>query len=212
MDFADAVEYWKTLKTDDDATFDTVVTLQAEEIAPQVTRTNPASHLRHRYYPDPASFSDPVERASAEKALAYMGLKSGVPLTEVAIDKVFIGSCTNSRIEDLRAAAEIAKGRKVAPGVQALVVPGSGPVKAQAEAEGLDKIFIDAGFEWRLPGCSMCLAMNNDRLNPGERCASTSNRNFEGRQGRGGRTHLVSPAMAAAAAVTGHFADIRNLK
>ena len=128
------------------------------------------------------------------------------------IDEVFIGSCTNSRIEDLRAAAEIAKGRKVAPGVQALVVPGSGPVKAQAEAEGLDKIFIEAGFEWRLPGCSMCLAMNNDRLNPGERCASTSNRNFEGRQGRGGRTHLVSPAMAAAAAVTGHFADIRNIK
>ena len=162
--------------------------------------------------PDPASFADPVERASAEKALAYMGLKPGIPLTEVAIDKVFIGSCTNSRIEDLRAAAEIAKGRKVAPGVQALVVPGSGPVKAQAEAEGLDKIFIEAGFEWRLPGCSMCLAMNNDRLNPGERCASTSNRNFEGRQGRGGRTHLVSPAMAAAAAVTGHFADIRNIK
>ena len=162
--------------------------------------------------PDPASFADPVERASAEKALAYMGLKPGIPLTEVAIDKVFIGSCTNSRIEDLRAAAEIAKGRKVAPGVQALVVPGSGPVKAQAEAEGLDKIFIEAGFEWRLPGCSRCLAMNNDRLNPGERCASTSNRNFEGRQGRGGRTHLVSPAMAAAAAVTGHFADIRNIK
>lgn len=130
----------------------------------------------------------------------------------MAIDKVFIGSCTNSRIEDLRAAAEIAKGRKVAPGVQALAVPGSGPVKAQAEAEGLDKIFIEAGFEWRLPGRSMCLAMNNDRLNPGERCASTSNRNFEGRQGRGGRTHLVSPAMAAAAAVTGHFADIRNIK
>lgn len=136
--------------------------------------------------PDPASFADPVERASAEKALAYMGLKPGIPLTEVAIDKVFIGSCTNSRIEDLRAAAEIAKGRKVAPGVQALVVPGSGPVKAQAEAEGLDKIFIEAGFEWRLPGCSMCLAMNNDRLNPGERCASTSNRNFEGRQGAAG--------------------------
>lgn len=134
--------------------------------------------------PDPASFADPVERASAEKALAYMGLKPGIPLTEVAIDKVFIGSCTNSRIEDLRAAAEIAKGRKVAPGVQALVVPGSGPVKARAEAEGLDKIFIEAGFEWRLHGCSMCLAMNNDRLNPGERCASTSNRNFEGRRAR----------------------------
>ena len=182
-DFDDAVAYWKT---------------QVISVKDNI--------------PDPASFADPVERASAEKALAYMGLKPGIPLTEVAIDKVFIGSCTNSRIEDLRAAAEIAKGRKVAPGVQALVVPGSGPVKAQAEAEGLDKIFIEAGFEWRLPGCSMCLAMNNDRLNPGERCASTSNRNFEGRQGRGGRTHLVSPAMAAAAAVTGHFADIRNIK
>ena len=160
---------------------------------------------------NPAYFDDPVERASAEKALAYMNLQPGINLTDVAIDKVFIGSCTNSRIEDLRAAAAIAKGRKVAPGVVAMVVPGSGPVKAQAEAEGLDKIFLEAGFEWRLPGCSMCLAMNNDRLNPGERCASTSNRNFEGRQGRGGRTHLVSPAMAAAAAVTGHFADIREL-
>ena len=201
-------------ETDDNATFDTVVTLQAEEIAPQVTwGTNPGQVISvNDNIPDPASFADPVERASAEKALAYMGLKPGIPLTEVTIDKVFIGSCTNSRIEDLRAAAEIAKGRKVAPGVQALVVPGSGPVKAQAEAEGLDKIFIEAGFEWRLPGCSMCLAMNNDRLNPGERCASTSNRNFEGRQGRGGRTHLVSPAMAAAAAVTGHFADIRSIK
>lgn len=213
-DFDEAVEYWKTLKTDDGATFDTVVTLRAEEIAPQVTwGTNPGQVISVTdIIPDPASFSDPVERASAEKALAYMGLQPGVPLTDVAIDKVFIGSCTNSRIEDLRAAAEVAKGRKVAPGVQALVVPGSGPVKAQAEAEGLDKIFIEAGFEWRLPGCSMCLAMNNDRLNPGERCASTSNRNFEGRQGRGGRTHLVSPAMAAAAAVTGHFADIRSIK
>ncbi|HBM4992477.1 TPA: 3-isopropylmalate dehydratase large subunit, partial [Shigella flexneri] len=213
-DFDDAVAYWKTLQTDEGATFDTVVTLQAEEISPQVTwGTNPGQVISvNDNIPDPASFADPVERASAEKALAYMGLKPGIPLTEVAIDKVFIGSCTNSRIEDLRAAAEIAKGRKVAPGVQALVVPGSGPVKAQAEAEGLDKIFIEAGFEWRLPGCSMCLAMNNDRLNPGERCASTSNRNFEGRQGRGGRTHLVSPAMAAAAAVTGHFADIRNIK
>ncbi|MEG3382927.1 aconitase family protein, partial [Salmonella enterica] len=213
-DFDEAVEYWKTLKTDDGATFDTVVALRAEEIAPQVTwGTNPGQVISVTdIIPDPASFSDPVERASAEKALAYMGLQPGVPLTDVAIDKVFIGSCTNSRIEDLRAAAEVAKGRKVAPGVQALVVPGSGPVKAQAEAEGLDKIFIEAGFEWRLPGCSMCLAMNNDRLNPGERCASTSNRNFEGRQGRGGRTHLVSPAMAAAAAVTGHFADIRSIK
>ena len=152
-----------------------------------------------------------MEQQSARKALAYMDLQPGQKLSDVAIDKVFIGSCTNSRIEDLRAAAAIARGRKVAAGVQALVVPGSEQVKAQAEAEGLDKIFIEAGFEWRLPGCSMCLAMNNDRLQPGERCASTSNRNFEGRQGRAGRTHLVSPAMAAAAAVTGHFADIRAL-
>ncbi|GAA3587884.1 MAG: 3-isopropylmalate dehydratase large subunit [Gibbsiella quercinecans] len=208
-----AVAYWRTLKSDDDAQFDTVVTLRAEDIAPQVTwGTNPGQVIAvNQEIPLPESFSDPVERASAEKALAYMDLKPGIKLTEVPIDKVFIGSCTNSRIEDLRAAAAIAKGRKVASGVQAIVVPGSGPVKAQAEAEGLDKIFIEAGFEWRLPGCSMCLAMNNDRLNPGERCASTSNRNFEGRQGRGGRTHLVSPAMAAAAAVTGRFADIREL-
>ncbi len=208
-----AVAYWRTLKSDADAQFDTVVTLRAEEIAPQVTwGTNPGQVIAvNQAIPAPESFNDPVERASAEKALAYMDLKPGIKLTEVPIDKVFIGSCTNSRIEDLRAAAAIAKGRKVANGVQAIVVPGSGPVKAQAEAEGLDKIFIEAGFEWRLPGCSMCLAMNNDRLNPGERCASTSNRNFEGRQGRGGRTHLVSPAMAAAAAVAGHFADIRDI-
>ncbi|MNE02737.1 3-isopropylmalate dehydratase large subunit [compost metagenome] len=201
------------MKSDDDAKFDTVVTLRAEDIAPQVTwGTNPGQVIAvNQAIPAPESFSDPVERASAEKALAYMDLKPGIKLTEVPIDKVFIGSCTNSRIEDLRAAAAIAKGRKVANGVQAIVVPGSGPVKAQAEAEGLDQIFIEAGFEWRLPGCSMCLAMNNDRLNPGERCASTSNRNFEGRQGRGGRTHLVSPAMAAAAAVAGHFADIRDI-
>ena len=213
-DWDEAVAYWRTLASDPDANFDAEVVLDASKLEPQVTwGTNPGQVISvNDNIPDPASFADPVERASAEKALAYMGLKPGIPLTEVAIDKVFIGSCTNSRIEDLRAAAEIAKGRKVAPGVQALVVPGSGPVKAQAEAEGLDKIFIEAGFEWRLPGCSMCLAMNNDRLNPGERCASTSNRNFEGRQGRGGRTHLVSPAMAAAAAVTGHFADIRNIK
>jgi 3-isopropylmalate/(R)-2-methylmalate dehydratase large subunit len=213
-DFTDAVKYWKTLKTDDEAKFDTVVTLQAKDIAPQVTwGTNPGQVISiDDKIPDPASFNDPVERASAKKALDYMGLKPGIPMTEVKIDTVFIGSCTNARIEDLRAAAEIAKGRKVAPNVQALVVPGSGPVKTQAEEEGLDQIFIDAGFEWRLPGCSMCLAMNNDRLNPGERCASTSNRNFEGRQGRDGRTHLVSPAMAAAAAVTGHFTDIRKMK
>ncbi|WAT00181.1 3-isopropylmalate dehydratase large subunit [Rouxiella chamberiensis] len=213
QEWDEAVAYWETMKTDKDAVFDRVVTLNAADIAPQVTwGTNPGQVMAvNQTIPFPDSFSDPVERASAEKALAYMNLQPGIRLTDVAIDKVFIGSCTNSRIEDLRAAAAIAKGRKVAAGVQAIVVPGSGPVKAQAEEEGLDKIFLDAGFEWRLPGCSMCLAMNNDRLNPGERCASTSNRNFEGRQGRGGRTHLVSPAMAAAAAVTGHFADIREL-
>ncbi|CRL61069.1 3-isopropylmalate dehydratase large subunit [Proteus penneri] len=208
----EAIAYWRTLKSDDDATFDATVTINAADIAPQVTwGTNPGQVIAiDQIVPLLNSFNDPVERASAEKALAYMGLSEGVNLTDVAIDKVFIGSCTNSRIEDLRAAAEIAKGHKVASHVQAIVVPGSGPVKAQAEAEGLDKIFIEAGFEWRLPGCSMCLAMNNDRLNPGERCASTSNRNFEGRQGRGGRTHLVSPAMAAAAAINGHFADVRT--
>ncbi|MEM6051352.1 3-isopropylmalate dehydratase large subunit [Erwinia sp. P7711] len=210
----EAVAYWRTLKTDSDARFDKVVTLDAADIAPQVTwGTNPGQVIAvDELIPDPASFQDPVERASAEKALAYMDLKPGIKMTDVRIDKVFIGSCTNSRIEDLRAAALVVKGHKIAAGVQAYVVPGSGPVKAQAEAEGLDKIFLDAGFEWRLPGCSMCLAMNNDRLNPGERCASTSNRNFEGRQGRGGRTHLLSPAMAAAAAVAGHFADIRELR
>ncbi|WP_347253277.1 3-isopropylmalate dehydratase large subunit [Leminorella grimontii] len=209
----EAVAYWRTLKSDPGASFDAVVTLNAADIAPQVTwGTNPGQVMAvDQAIPAPESFSDPVERASAEKALAYMDLKAGQKMTDVAIDKVFIGSCTNSRIEDLRAAAAVAKGRKVAPGVVAMVVPGSGPVKAQAEEEGLDKIFIEAGFEWRLPGCSMCLAMNNDRLEPGERCASTSNRNFEGRQGRGGRTHLVSPAMAAAAAISGHFADIRSL-
>ncbi|OAT45665.1 3-isopropylmalate dehydratase large subunit [Proteus hauseri ATCC 700826] len=208
----EAVAYWRTLKSDDDAQFDATITLDAADIAPQVTwGTNPGQVIAiDQIVPLLNSFNDPVERASAEKALTYMGLNEGVNLTDITIDKVFIGSCTNSRIEDLRAAAEIAKGHKVASHVQAIVVPGSGPVKAQAEAEGLDKIFIEAGFEWRLPGCSMCLAMNNDRLNPGERCASTSNRNFEGRQGRGGRTHLVSPAMAAAAAINGHFADIRT--
>ncbi|MGL5421148.1 MAG: 3-isopropylmalate dehydratase large subunit [Plesiomonas shigelloides] len=212
-DWNAAVAYWNTLHSDADAHFDATVTLQAAEIAPQVTwGTNPGQVIAiDQPVPMPESFADANERSSAEKALRYMGLQAGEKLSEVRIDKVFIGSCTNSRIEDLRAAAAIAKGRKVADGVQALVVPGSGIVKAQAEAEGLDQIFIDAGFEWRLPGCSMCLAMNNDRLAAGERCASTSNRNFEGRQGRGGRTHLVSPAMAAAAAVTGRFADIRTL-
>lgn len=213
-DWDAAVAYWQTLKSDPDAKYDAEIIINAADIAPQVTwGTNPGQVIDiSRAIPAPESFTDPVERASAEKALAYMDLTPGKKLTDVKIDKVFIGSCTNSRIEDLRAAAAVAKGRKVAPGVQAIVVPGSGPVKSQAEAEGLDKIFTDAGFEWRLPGCSMCLAMNNDRLAPGERCASTSNRNFEGRQGRGGRTHLVSPAMAAAAAVTGSFADIRTIE
>ncbi|WP_429022316.1 3-isopropylmalate dehydratase large subunit [Aeromonas allosaccharophila] len=208
-----AIAYWQSLKSDADARFDAEVVLDAANIAPQVTwGTNPGQVIAvNEPIPAPESFSDLMEQQSARKALAYMDLQPGKKLSDVAIDKVFIGSCTNSRIEDLRAAAAIARGRKVAAGVQALVVPGSEQVKAQAEAEGLDKIFIEAGFEWRLPGCSMCLAMNNDRLQPGERCASTSNRNFEGRQGRAGRTHLVSPAMAAAAAVTGRFADIRAL-
>ncbi|WP_429037403.1 3-isopropylmalate dehydratase large subunit [Aeromonas veronii] len=208
-----AIAYWQSLKSDADAKFDAEVVLDAADIAPQVTwGTNPGQVIAvNEPIPAPESFSDLMEQQSARKALAYMDLQPGQKLSDVAIDKVFIGSCTNSRIEDLRAAAAIARGRKVAAGVQALVVPGSEQVKAQAEAEGLDKIFIEAGFEWRLPGCSMCLAMNNDRLQPGERCASTSNRNFEGRQGRAGRTHLVSPAMAAAAAVTGRFADIRVL-
>ncbi|WP_323948742.1 3-isopropylmalate dehydratase large subunit [Aeromonas caviae] len=208
-----AIAYWLTLKSDEGAHFDAEVVLDAADIAPQVTwGTNPGQVIAvNEPIPAPESFADLVEQQSARKALAYMDLQPGQKLSDVAIDKVFIGSCTNSRIEDLRAAAAIARGRKVAAGVQALVVPGSEQVKAQAEAEGLDKIFIEAGFEWRLPGCSMCLAMNNDRLQPGERCASTSNRNFEGRQGRAGRTHLVSPAMAAAAAVTGRFADIRAL-
>ncbi|PPA30555.1 3-isopropylmalate dehydratase large subunit [Aeromonas jandaei] len=208
-----AIAYWQSLKSDEGARFDAEVLLDAADIAPQVTwGTNPGQVIAvNEPIPAPESFNDLMEQQSARKALAYMDLQPGQKLSDVAIDKVFIGSCTNSRIEDLRAAAAIARGRKVAAGVQALVVPGSEQVKAQAEAEGLDKIFIEAGFEWRLPGCSMCLAMNNDRLQPGERCASTSNRNFEGRQGRAGRTHLVSPAMAAAAAVTGRFADIRAL-
>ncbi|MFQ2078850.1 3-isopropylmalate dehydratase large subunit [Aeromonas veronii] len=208
-----AIAYWQSLKSDEGARFDAEVLLDAADIAPQITwGTNPGQVIAvNEPIPAPESFTDLMEQQSARKALAYMDLQPGQKLSDVAIDKVFIGSCTNSRIEDLRAAAAIARGRKVAAGVQALVVPGSEQVKAQAEAEGLDKIFIEAGFEWRLPGCSMCLAMNNDRLQPGERCASTSNRNFEGRQGRAGRTHLVSPAMAAAAAVTGRFADIRVL-
>lgn len=212
-DWNAAVDYWSTLKTDDDAEFDATVTINASDIKPQVTwGTNPGQVISvDSPIPTPESFSDPVEKASAEKALAYMGLEAGKSLSDYPVDKVFVGSCTNSRIEDIRAAAAVAKGRKVAGHVQAMIVPGSEQVKAQAESEGLDKVFLEAGFEWRLPGCSMCLAMNNDRLGPKERCASTSNRNFEGRQGRDGRTHLVSPAMAAAAAIAGHFVDIREL-
>ncbi|MCE7766338.1 3-isopropylmalate dehydratase large subunit [Pseudomonas putida] len=209
-----AVESWKGLVSDDDAVFDTVVELDATQIKPQVSwGTSPEMVLAvDQRVPDPAAEADLVKRGSIERALKYMGLTANQAITDIQLDRVFIGSCTNSRIEDLRAAAEIAKGRKVAATVkQAIVVPGSGLVKAQAEREGLDKIFVEAGFEWREPGCSMCLAMNPDRLESGEHCASTSNRNFEGRQGAGGRTHLVSPAMAAAAAVTGHFIDVREL-
>lgn len=209
-----AVEVWKDLVSDPDAVFDAEVVLDAAQIKPQVSwGTSPEMVLAvDQNVPDPAAEPDLVKRGSIERALKYMGLKPNQPITDIQLDRVFIGSCTNSRIEDLRAAAAIAKGRKVAATIkQALVVPGSGLIKEQAEKEGLDRIFIEAGFEWREPGCSMCLAMNPDRLGSGEHCASTSNRNFEGRQGAGGRTHLVSPAMAAAAAVQGHFIDVRDL-
>ncbi|WP_020168624.1 MULTISPECIES: 3-isopropylmalate dehydratase large subunit [Methylotenera] len=208
-----AVAYWKTLHSDDGAKFDTVVMLSAQDIQPQVTwGTSPEMVVGvDGKVPSLDMAKNEVQRSDWERAYAYMGLIPNTPIDEINIDKVFIGSCTNSRIEDLRAAAAVAKGKHIAPNVKlALVVPGSGLVKAQAELEGLDKIFTDAGFEWREPGCSMCLAMNADRLEPGERCASTSNRNFEGRQGQGGRTHLVSPEMAAAAAVAGHFVDVRQ--
>ncbi len=210
-----AVAYWKTLHTDEGATFDKVVELNAEEIEPQVTwGTSPEMVVSVTdVIPDPDQEADAVKAEGMSNALAYMDLKPGTPISEIEISRVFIGSCTNSRIEDMRAAAEVAKTGKVASQVtEAIVVPGSGLVKRQAEAEGLDKIFLEAGFEWREPGCSMCLGMNPDRLKPGEHCASTSNRNFEGRQGPGGRTHLVSPAMAAAAAIAGHFVDIREIK
>ncbi|MES9812720.1 MAG: 3-isopropylmalate dehydratase large subunit [Candidatus Thiodiazotropha sp.] len=209
-----AVAYWRTLHSDEGAEFHRVVTLDAAAIKPLVTwGTSPEMVVAvDQVVPDPANESDSVKAEGMQRALDYMGLKAGTPITGIALDKVFIGSCTNSRIEDLRAAAAIAKGRKVADNIKlALVVPGSGLVKVQAEQEGLDRIFVDAGFEWREPGCSMCLAMNADRLLSGERCASTSNRNFEGRQGQGGRTHLVSPAMAAAAAVAGRFVDLDDL-
>ncbi|MFN7835276.1 MAG: 3-isopropylmalate dehydratase large subunit [Burkholderiaceae bacterium] len=210
-----AVVYWRTLCSDPDATFDKVVTLDATGVRPQVTwGTSPEMVVSiDGCVPDPAQQVDPVRRDGWQRALAYMDLAPNTPVRDIAVDRVFIGSCTNSRIEDLRAAAAVVKGRHKATSVkQALVVPGSGLVKAQAEREGLDKIFLDAGFEWREPGCSMCLAMNADRLEPGERCASTSNRNFEGRQGAGGRTHLVSPAMAAAAGIAGHFIDVAELE
>jgi 3-isopropylmalate/(R)-2-methylmalate dehydratase large subunit len=213
-DWDAAVAAWQDLVSDDDAHFDTIVEMRAEDIIPQVSwGTSPEMVLPvNAKVPDPAQESDPTKRDSITRALKYMGLTANQAITDIKLDRVFIGSCTNSRIEDLRAAAEVAKGRKVASNViQALVVPGSGLVKKQAEDEGLDKIFLDAGFEWREPGCSMCLAMNPDKLGSGEHCASTSNRNFEGRQGNGGRTHLVSPAMAAAAAVKGHFVDVREL-
>ena len=208
-----AVAYWQTLPSDDGAVYDVEITLAAEDIAPTVTwGTSPEDALAITdAVPNPDKEKDANKRAKMERAIAYMGLKPGQKLTDIKVDTVFIGSCTNSRIEDLRAAAALAEGRKVADGMRALVVPGSGLVKEQAEAEGLDKVFIDAGFEWREPGCSMCLAMNADKLAEGERCASTSNRNFEGRQGRGGRTHLVSPQMAVAAALSGHLADVRNI-
>lgn len=213
-DWDKAVEYWRTLVSDEGAKFDTVVEINAADIKPQVSwGTSPEMVLPvDATLPIPEQESDAVKRSGMERAYQYMGLTPGMKITDIKVDRVFIGSCTNSRIEDLRAAAVVAKGRKKADSVkQVLVVPGSGLVKQQAEAEGLDKVFIEAGFEWREPGCSMCLAMNPDKLMPGEHCASTSNRNFEGRQGNGGRTHLVSPAMAAAAAVAGHFVDIRDL-
>jgi 3-isopropylmalate/(R)-2-methylmalate dehydratase large subunit len=210
--FENAVMYWKTLKSDEGAKFDVEIEINAADIVPMVTwGTSPEQALPvTAKVPDPAAIADENQRAGVERALAYMGLTPGEALNTVKIDRVFIGSCTNGRIEDLRAAAAILRGKKVAAHVGAMVVPGSGLVKEQAEQEGLDEIFIVSGFEWREPGCSMCLAMNADKLAPQERCASTSNRNFEGRQGRGGRTHLMSPAMAAAAAIAGHLTDVRE--
>lgn len=211
-DWEDALEYWQSLPSDPGAKYDKVVVLDAAQMEPYVTwGTNPGQVVPVTgRVPDPSSFPTPEEREAAERALKYMGLEPGTPIVDIHVDRVFIGSCTNSRIGDLRAAAEVVKGKKVHPRVRAMVVPGSTQVKLQAEQEGLDRIFKEAGFEWRESGCSMCLGMNPDILQPGERCASTSNRNFEGRQGRGGRTHLVSPQMAAAAAIAGHFVDIRQ--
>jgi 3-isopropylmalate/(R)-2-methylmalate dehydratase large subunit len=212
-DFGGAVEQWRTLRTDDGAAFDREIDVDVDGISPQVSwGTTPGMVVPvTERVPSPDDFASPADREATERALQYMGLDAGTPIVDIPLDRVFIGSCTNSRIGDLRAAAEVVKGRKVASGVDAMVVPGSEPVRVQAEAEGLDKVFTDAGFDWRSAGCSMCLGMNPDQLQPGERCASTSNRNFEGRQGPGGRTHLVSPAMAAAAALFGHFVDVRSL-
>ena len=209
----DAVAWWRTLPTDAGAVYDKSVTIDATDIAPSLTwGTSPEDVVPITgTVPSPDSFADPSKREAAQKSLDYMGLTAGTAMRDVSVQHVFIGSCTNSRIEDLRAAAAVADGRKVAEGVRAMVVPGSGLVKRQAESEGLDRIFTDAGFEWREPGCSMCLAMNPDKVPPGERCASTSNRNFVGRQGPGARTHLLSPSMAAAAAVTGKLSDVRDL-
>ena len=211
-DWEQALDRWRELRTDDDATFDTEVVIDVACLEPQVTwGTNPGMVLPvGGSVPDPADYSDEDERAAVERALVYMDLEPGVALRDIELDRVFIGSCTNARIEDLRAAAGVVAGKRVNPRVRAMVVPGSAAVKRQAEDEGLDRVFEQAGFEWRLAGCSMCLGMNPDVLGPGERCASTSNRNFEGRQGRGGRTHLVSPVMAAAAAIAGHFVDVRD--
>ena len=209
-----AVEQWRSLPTDPGATFDTVVQVEAASLEPFVTwGTNPGmvTGVTGRV-PDPASFSEAADREAAERALTYMDLDPDTPIQDIKIDRIFLGACTNARLEDLRAAAEVAKGRQVHPDVYAMVVPGSALIKRQAEEEGLDRIFVDAGFDWRVAGCSMCLGMNPDILEPGQRCASTSNRNFEGRQGKGGRTHLVSPPMAAAAAIAGHFVDIREWK
>jgi 3-isopropylmalate/(R)-2-methylmalate dehydratase large subunit len=209
-----ALEYWKTLKSDEGAHFDKVVVLDAANLPPIVSwGSSPEDVVSVQgVVPDPAEIADENKRTSKQRALDYMGLKAGTKITDIELDRVFIGSCTNGRIEDLREVAKVVEGKTVNPRVNAMIVPGSGLVKEQAEAEGLDKIFIAAGFDWREPGCSMCLAMNDDRLKPHERCASTSNRNFEGRQGFKGRTHLVSPAMAAAAAIAGHFVDIRDWK
>ena len=212
-EFETAIKYWQSLATDEGAQYDEIVEIKADEIIPQVTwGTSPEDVVSiDGYVPDPKHASSDEKKRSIERALDYMGLEPNTPINEIEVNKVFIGSCTNGRIEDLRAVSKIAKGRKVEKNVHAMIVPGSGLVKEQAEKEGLDKIFIEAGFDWRDPGCSMCLAMNADKLKPQERCASTSNRNFEGRQGRGGRTHLMSPQMAAAAAIKGKLTDFRDL-